>query len=60
MIEQQKVNEMDKLIYCGLETSYKTRSSWLRDDEAVYWVSIGQQCWYLVVLSQYEAATVGN
>ena len=53
---------MDKLIYCGIKTSYKTRISWLncaliRDDEAVYWVSIGQQ-W--LVLSQYEVVPVGN
>ena len=38
----------------------ETRSSWLncalRGDEAVYWVSIGQQCgWYLTELSHYEA-----
>ena len=36
------------------EAQHKTRSSWLncalRDDEAVYWVSIGH----------YEAVAVGN
>ena len=36
----------------------ETRSSWLncglRDDEAVYWVSIGQHGWYLAVPRQYE------
>ena len=38
----------------GWEDDSKTRSSWLnralRDDEAVYWVSIGH----------YEAVAVGN
>ena len=40
---------MDELIYCGLETSYKTRFSCaLRDDEAMCWVSIGQLKWLVL------------
>ena len=42
------------LLKIGLREQFKTRSSWLncalRDDEAVYWVSIGH----------YEAVAVGN
>ena len=46
------------------ENLKETRSSWLncalRGYEAVYQVSVGQYCIYLVVLSQYKAVPVGN
>ena len=48
-----RLAEVGSLLW-GAKMAMKTRSSWLncalRDDEAVYWVSIGH----------YEAVAVGN
>ena len=50
-----RFSAMDESVFCAILTELKlTRSSWLncalRDDEAVYWLSIGH----------YEAVAVGN
>ena len=52
--EREQIYMMIHAHTCQIESANKTRSNWLncalRDDEAVYWVSIGH----------YEAEAVSN